>query len=126
MQAGVGLLVSDVMNIYMICNTPAITFPICTPTLAVSDVKLFIFSGSGFCLRVLLSLSCISYHVIMCIASSCFQNLHPFGFPQFSLLSVPSPDTLARARGMSEIVFYKWPVNVLGMGRELTCGLILV
>ena len=28
----------------------------------------FIFSGSGFCLRVLLSLSCISYHVIMCIA----------------------------------------------------------
>ena len=28
----------------------------------------FIFSGSGFCLRVLLSLSYISYHVIMCIA----------------------------------------------------------
>ena len=28
----------------------------------------FIFSGSGFCLRVLLSLSCISYHVIMYIA----------------------------------------------------------
>ena len=27
----------------------------------------FIFSGSGLCLRVLLSLSCISYHVIMCI-----------------------------------------------------------
>ena len=26
------------------------------------------FSGSGLCLRVLLSLSCISYHVIMCIA----------------------------------------------------------
>ena len=28
----------------------------------------FIFSGSGFCLRVLLSLSCSSYHVIMCIS----------------------------------------------------------
>ena len=34
----------------------------------------------------------------------------------FSPLSVLSPDTLARARGMSEIVFYKWPENVLGMG----------
>ena len=28
----------------------------------------FISLGSGLCLRVLLSLSCISYHVIMCIA----------------------------------------------------------
>ena len=27
----------------------------------------------------------------------------------FSPLSVLSPDTLARARGMSEIAFYKWP-----------------
>ena len=56
------------------------------------------------------------HHVIMCIASSCFQNLHPSGFPQFPLLSVLSPDTLAHARGMSEILFYKWPENVLGMG----------
>ena len=29
---------------------------------------------------------------------------------------VLSPDTLARARGMSEIIFDKWPENVLGMG----------
>ena len=52
------------------CNTPHMIFPICTPTLAVSDVKLFYFLGFGFfCLRVLLLLlSCISYHVIMCIA----------------------------------------------------------
>ena len=27
----------------------------------------------------------------------------------FRLLSVLSPDTLARARGMSGILFYKWP-----------------
>ena len=59
------------------------------------------------CLRVAF------YHVIMCIASSCFLNLHPSGFPQFRPLSVLSPDTLARARGMSEIVFYKWSENVL-------------
>ena len=42
----------------------------------------FIFSGSGFCLRVLLSLSCISYHVIMCIAFayvfvSCIRAFSP-------------------------------------------------
>ena len=51
------------------CNTPDVTFPICTPTLAVSGVKLYLFfSGLGLCLRVLFSLSCISYHVIMCIS----------------------------------------------------------
>ena len=42
----------------------------------------FIFSGSGFCLRVLLSLSCISYHVILCIAFayvfiSCIRAFSP-------------------------------------------------
>ena len=64
------------------CNTPDVTFPICTPTLAVSALSYFIFSGSGFCLRVLLSLSCISYHVIMCIAFayvfiSCIRAFSP-------------------------------------------------
>ena len=42
----------------------------------------FIFSGSGLCLCVLLSLSCISYHVIMCIAFayvfvSCIRAFSP-------------------------------------------------
>ena len=42
----------------------------------------FISSGSGFCLRVLLPLSCISYHVIMCIAFayvfvSCIRAISP-------------------------------------------------
>ena len=42
----------------------------------------FIFSGSGFCLRVVLFLSCISYHVIMCIAFayvfvSCIRAFSP-------------------------------------------------
>ena len=42
----------------------------------------FISSGSGFCLRVLLPLSCISYHVIMCIAFayvfvSCIRAFSP-------------------------------------------------
>ena len=29
------------------CNTPDVTFPICTPTLAVSGVKLYLFFGFG-------------------------------------------------------------------------------
>ena len=45
----------------------------------------FIFSGSGVCLRVWLSLSCISYHVIMCIAFayvfiSCIRASSPLSF----------------------------------------------
>ena len=36
------------------------------------------------------------------------------------------PDTLARARGTSEILFYKWHKNILGMGCNLACDLIRV
>ena len=60
-------------------------YPICTPTLAVSGLKLFYFLGFGFCLHVLLSLSCISYHVIMCIA---FAYVFVSCIRAFSLLSV--------------------------------------
>ena len=44
---------------FHICNSNSCHFRLCV---------IFISSGSGLCLRVLLSLSCISYHVIMCIA----------------------------------------------------------
>ena len=66
------------------------------------------------CLVILLCVA--SCHVIIRIASSCFRNLHPSGFPQFSPLSVLSPDTLARARGIFEVIFYKLLENVLRMG----------
>ena len=49
------------------CNTPDVTFPICTPTLAVSGVKLFYFLGFGSLSPCVVVVSCISYHVIMCI-----------------------------------------------------------
>ena len=70
------------------CNTPDVTFPICTPTLAVSGVKLFYFLGFGFLSPCVLSLSCISYPVIMCIAFSyvfvsCIQALSPLSVLQF-------------------------------------------
>ena len=67
-----------------------------------------------------------SCHVIIRIASACFLNLHLSGFPQFRPLTVLSPTTAARVHGTSEIVFYKWPENVLGMGWKLACGLIIV
>ena len=54
----------------------------------------FIFSGSGFCLRVLLSLLCISYHVILCIAFayvflSCIRAFSPLSVLHSALRSPP-------------------------------------
>ena len=68
------------------------------------------------CLCHVICLRVAFCHVIMCIASSCFSKLASVRVPQFRPLSILSPDTLARARGTSEIVFYKWPENVLVMG----------
>ena len=66
---------------------------------------------------VAMSFGCV-LHLVM---SSYALHHHVFKLasvrvPQFLLLSVLSPATLARALGLSEIVFYKWPENVLGMG----------
>ena len=63
-------------------------------------------------------------HLLACCISSChhvhciimFSKLASVQVSPFLPLSVLSPDTLARARGMSKILFYKWPENVLGMG----------
>ena len=62
-------------------------------------------------------------HVIMCIPSACFSKLASVPVSQFSLLSVPSPITLARIRRTSEFFFYEREKNVLGMDRDLTSGL---
>ena len=64
------------------CNTPDVTFPICTPTLAVSGVKLFYFLGFGFLSPCVIVVVMISYHVIMCIAFaymfvSCIRAFSP-------------------------------------------------
>ena len=66
---------------------------------------------------VAMSFACV-LHFMM---SSCALHHHVFKTCIRPSLLVPSvvllsPTTLARARGMSEIVFYKWPENVLGMG----------
>ena len=64
------------------CNTPYVTCHICIPTLAIFGTKLFYFLIVGFLSHVVLSLSCISYHVIMCIAFayvfvSCIRAFSP-------------------------------------------------
>ena len=77
---------------------------------------------------VALSFACV-LHLGM---SSCALHHHVFSklafvrVSQFFLLPVLSPDTLARARGTSEIVFYKWLENVLGLGWKLACGIFIV
>ena len=53
------------------CNTPDVTFPICTPTLAVSGVKLYLFPR----VRVFVSVCCCRCHASH-IMSSCALHLH--------------------------------------------------
>ena len=76
-------------------------------------------------LHFVLVMHLVSCHHLHFIRMS-FKNLHPFVFRRFSPLSVLSPTTLARARGMFEIVFYKWLENVLGMGGKLVCGVVML
>ena len=79
--------------------------------------QLFVVVAMSFAcvLHFSMSSSALHHHV--------FQNLHPFGFPRFSPLSVLSPDTLARARRPSQTLFREREKNVLGMGRDLPSGL---
>ena len=74
-----------------------------------------------------MSFSCV-LHLVM---SSCALHHHVFKLASvrvssFSPLSVLSSNPLARARGTSEILFYKWPGDVLGMGWKLACGVVLL
>ena len=83
------------------CNTPR---PLCQVS-----------SGVSLLLPCLLLACCIlPCHHVHCIIM--FSKLASVPVSQFLPLSVLTPDTLARARGTSEILFYKWPENVLGMG----------
>ena len=53
------------------CNTPDVTFPICTPNLVVSGVKLYLFPR----VRVFVSMCCCLCHASH-IMSSCALHLH--------------------------------------------------
>ena len=76
-------------------------------------------------LHFVLVMHLISWHHVHCI-SIVFIKLASVQVPQVLSVVHSEPDTLARARGTSEIVFYKWHKNVLGLGCNLACGLIIV
>ena len=105
------------------CNTPDVTFPICTPTLVVSGVKLFYFLGFGFlspCVVVVV-MHLISCHHVHCICirvhlmhSSIFPVVR-FAFRRFVLL-----------RWSSLAFFRVWELNISGLDRDLPSGLGLL
>ena len=105
------------------CNIPDVIYLIFIPTLAVSGSKLFYFIVVGFfCLRVLLSLSCISHHVIMCIA---FAYVFVSCIRAFSLLFVLHSGA-SFSSGAPFYLFSCVGLNIFGLDRDLPCGLGLL
>ena len=105
------------------CNAPDVTFPICTPTLAVSGVKLYLFLGFGSlspCV-VFFFMHLISCHHVHCIRirvhlmhSSIFPVVR-FAFRRFVLL-----------RWSFLAFFHVWGLNISGLYRYLPSGLGLL
>ena len=105
------------------CNAPDVSFHICIQLLPSPALSYIYFSGSGLCLRVLFYFSCISYHVITCIAFaymfiSCIRAFFPvvrFAFRRFVLLR------------WSFLTFFRvWGLNISGLNRDLPSGLGLL
>ena len=105
------------------CNTPDVSFPICTPTLAVSGVKLFYFLGFGSlspCVFIVV-MHLISCHHVHCICirvhlmhSSIFPVVR-FAFRRSILLR------------WSFLPFFRvWGLNIFGLDRDLPSGLGLL
>ena len=97
------------------CNAPDVTFPICTPTLAVSGVKLYLFLGFG-------SLSpCVVFvfmHLIPC-SSHAFELFPRCPFCNPALLCHPtSPSRLSSWLGVelsrNGPRLVKWPWYTTG------------
>ena len=105
------------------CNTPDVTFPICTPTLAVSGVKLYLFLGFGSlspCV-VFVFMHLIPCHHVHCICihvhlmhSGIFPVVR-FAFRRFVLL-----------RWSFLPFFLVWGLNISGLDRVLPSGLGLL
>ena len=105
------------------CNTPDVTFPICTPTPAVSGVKLYLFPRVRVlspCV-VVIFMHLISCHHVHCICirvrlmhSSIFSVVR-FAFRRFVLL-----------RWSFLPFFLVWGLNISGLDRVLPSGLGLL
>ena len=102
------------------CNTPDVIYPICTPTLAVSGLKLFYFLGFGLlspCV-VIIVMHLISCHHVHCICIRVHLMHFPvvcFAFRRSVLLQ------------WSFLPFFRvWGLNISGLDRDLSCGLGLL
>ena len=72
-----------------LCNTPDMIYPICTPTLAVSGLKLFYFLGFGSlspCVFIIV-MHLISRHHVHCILHTCSSHASEHFSPLFVLQS---------------------------------------
>ena len=113
----------EVIQGVRICNTPDVTFPICTPTLTISGIKLFYFLGFGSLSLCVISafMHRISCHHVHCICirvhimhSSIFRVVR-FAFRRFILLR------------WSFLAFFRvWGLNISGLDRDLPSGLGLL
>ena len=98
-------------------------FPICTPTLAVSGVKLFYFLGFGFlspCVVVIV-MHLISCHHVHCICIR-VRLMHPSIFPVVRFAIRRSYVT----RWSFLPSFCVRVLNISGLDRDLSCGLGLL
>ena len=105
------------------CNTPDVIFPICTPTLAVSGVKLYLFPwvrALSPCIVVIV-MHPISCHHVHCICirvrlmHSSFFPVVRFAFRRCVLLR------------WSFLTFFRvWGLNISGLDQDLPSGLGLI
>ena len=104
------------------CNAPDVTFPICTPTLAVSGVKLYLFPRVRVlspCIVVVV-MHLISCHHVHCICIR-VRLMHPSIFPVVRF-AIRHSHLLRR----TPLVFFRVRVsNILGMDRGLSSGLYI-
>ena len=105
------------------CHTPDVTFPICTPTLAVSDVKLYLFPRVWVlspCV-VIVVMHLISCHHVHCICIR-VRLLHSSIFPVVRFAFWRS--VLLR---WSFLPFFRvWGLNISGLDRDMPSGLGLL
>ena len=105
------------------CNTPDVTFPICTPTLVVSGVKLYLFPRVRVfvfvCVVVVMRLiSCNHVHCICIRVRLMHSSIFPvvrFAFRRSVLL-----------RWSFLPFFHVWGLNISGLDRDLPSGLGLL
>ena len=111
------------LGLLLMCNAPHVTFPNCTPTHAVSGIKLYLILGFGSlspCV-VFVVVHLISCHHVHCICihvrlthSSIFPVVR-FAFRRFVLLRWPF------------LAFFRvWGLNISGLDRDLPSGLGLL